>query len=193
MFLSKIFTFCDFKRQKPDWLFKKAHSPALTATDGTLSPLVWTGHPASRPTVWERTTNHWKNCPICPAHVIISQWGYQQTCGGVGVEVVLPPDIISSVMSRPPWLGSRILICEETTGKSQASGSKQKHTKCCSRPPVCALSVWLVLTAAAELAVEAEPVAAERDSSWQAWRGLTLGTAVSQGNRQPLDHKKRHE
>lgn len=142
MFLSKIFTFCDFKRQKPDWLFKKAHSPALTATDGTLSPLVWTGPPASRPTVWERTTNHWKNCPICPAHVIISQWGYQQTCGGVGVEVVLPPDIISSVMSRPPWLGSRILICEETTGKSQASGSKQK-THQMLFPPTCLRSLGL--------------------------------------------------
>lgn len=24
------------------------------------------------------------------------------TCGGVGVDVVLPPDMISSVMSRPP-------------------------------------------------------------------------------------------
>lgn len=33
------------------------------------------------------------------------------TCGGVGVVADLPPDIISSVMSRPPWLGSRILIC----------------------------------------------------------------------------------
>lgn len=33
------------------------------------------------------------------------------TCGGVGVEPLRPPDIISSVMSRPPWLGSLILIC----------------------------------------------------------------------------------
>ena len=32
------------------------------------------------------------------------------TCGGVGVVVDLPPDMISSVMSRPPWLGSRIVI-----------------------------------------------------------------------------------
>lgn len=36
------------------------------------------------------------------------------TCGGVGVVVDLPPDIISSVISRPPWLGSRILIYQET-------------------------------------------------------------------------------
>lgn len=40
------------------------------------------------------------------------------TCGGVGVEAVLPPDMISSVMSRPPWLGSRILIW-----KSESSGA----------------------------------------------------------------------
>lgn len=39
------------------------------------------------------------------------------TCGGVGVVADLPPDMISSVMSRPPWLGSRILICQEKEGK----------------------------------------------------------------------------
>lgn len=31
----------------------------------------------------------------------------------------LPPDMISSVMSRPPWLGSRILICgDENRGNN---------------------------------------------------------------------------
>lgn len=34
----------------------------------------------------------------------------EEACGGVGVVVDLPPDMISSVISRPPWLGSRILI-----------------------------------------------------------------------------------
>lgn len=46
------------------------------------------------------------------------------TCGGVGVEEGRPtggvglrlpptPDMISSVMSLPPWLGSRIRILED--------------------------------------------------------------------------------
>lgn len=33
--------------------------------------------------------------------------------GGVGF-LLPPPDIISSVMSLPPWFGSRILICKVT-------------------------------------------------------------------------------
>lgn len=32
------------------------------------------------------------------------------TWGGVGVEAVRAPDIISSVISFPPWFGSRIRI-----------------------------------------------------------------------------------
>lgn len=47
-------------------------------------------------------------------HFSLPQLGSQEgplTCGGVGVDEVLAPDIISSVMSLPPWLGSRIRIC----------------------------------------------------------------------------------
>lgn len=41
------------------------------------------------------------------------------TCGGVGVEEERPPDIISSVISRPPWLGSRILILNKLRKKKK--------------------------------------------------------------------------
>lgn len=41
------------------------------------------------------------------------------TCGGVGVEEERPPDIISSVISRPPWLGSRILILNKLRKKNK--------------------------------------------------------------------------
>lgn len=47
-------------------------------------------------------------------HFSLPQLGSQEgplTCGGVGVDEVLAPDIISSVMSLPPWFGSRIRIC----------------------------------------------------------------------------------
>ena len=51
-------------------------------------------------------------CNECFKHQRSSTLLYKHnpTCGGVGVEVALPPDMISSVMSFPPWLGSRILI-----------------------------------------------------------------------------------
>lgn len=38
------------------------------------------------------------------------------TCGWLSMVVDLKPDMISSVMSRPSWLGSRILICQKTCG-----------------------------------------------------------------------------
>lgn len=50
-----------------------------------------------------------------PVYIPLPQSGSRQggplTCGGVGVDEVLAPDMISSVMSLPPWLGSRIRIC----------------------------------------------------------------------------------
>lgn len=64
-------------------------SSGLTTADVaaavTLSPLAWTTAVLSDPDMAD--------------------------CGGVGVEPLRPPDIISSVISRPPWLGSLILIC----------------------------------------------------------------------------------
>lgn len=57
-------------------------------------------------------------------HTIIHHGSLQLTWGGVGVDVGLPmggvgfllppPDIISSVMSLPPWFGSLILIYKIT-------------------------------------------------------------------------------
>lgn len=58
---------------------------AGVAAAGTLSPLAWATAGLSDPDM--------------------------AVCGGVGVEPLRPPDIISSVMSRPPWFGSLILIC----------------------------------------------------------------------------------
>lgn len=46
-------------------------------------------------------------------HIPLPQSGSLLTCGGVGVDEVLAPDMISSVMSLPPWLGSRIRICPQ--------------------------------------------------------------------------------
>lgn len=186
--LPDIFTFSNFKDKNLVGCFQENqltgsdHNSRNTFTIGLdRTSHLWTNSLRNKQTV-ERIAQL--------ALLMANRWRHQQTCGGVGVEVVLPPDIISSVMSRPPWLGSHILICGEITGKSQTNGSKQKHTKCCCHTPVCVLSVWLVPTVEAELAVEVEPVAAERDSSWQVWWRLTLSTAVSQGNRQLLDQKR---
>lgn len=69
------------------------------------------------------------------------------TCGGVGVVADRPPDMISSVMSRPPWLGSRIIIYQEKQqtvstiptrrATSKEKKRKKKETACKQQPQRC--------------------------------------------------------
>lgn len=68
-----------------------------------------------------------------PVHILLPQSGSRQegplTCGGVGVDEVLAPDMISSVMSLPPWLGSRIRICPRVRAEKGklSAGLGTKH------------------------------------------------------------------
>lgn len=54
-------------------------------------------------------------CAIRWNHITVASLSKSiRTCGWLSVVVDFKPDMISSVMSRPSWLGSRILICQKT-------------------------------------------------------------------------------